>query len=215
MEHAHDTAEEPPRWAKGILGKINDVSPFVGNCETLLNLGCGSAKPPLSKRPRYLVGVDRYQPAIRVGRQNRTHDDFVVADLRHLPFQEKCVDGVLALDAIEHLAKDDGERLLHAMERVARKRVLLITPNGFASKEDLENGNPWQAHRSGWTTGDFARRGYVVRGRRGLQSLRGEHATIRWRPRVFWGLMSYLSQVIVRTKPELSYHLLAYKILRE
>jgi hypothetical protein len=138
-----------------------------------------------------------------------------MADLRCLPFKDGSVDGVFALDVIEHLTKDEGERFLDAMERIARKRVLVLTPNGFTPKEHLEGGNPWQAHQSGWTTTDFAKRGFVVRGRRGLQSLRGEHARIRWQPRAFWGLVSYLSQVVVRTNPELGYHLLAVKMLAE
>lgn len=68
-------------------------------------------------------------------------------------------DLVYALDVIEHLEKADGRRLLNELERVARRRVLIFTPNGFQPQEDE---NPWNVHRSGWTPDDFRRRGYVT-----------------------------------------------------
>jgi len=194
---------------------VNDLAALLEGCDTVLNIGCGTAPLPLSKRPRLAVGVDAYLPSLRISRGGGMHDEFVLADLRFLPFKERSFDCVLALDVIEHLEKWEGLALLDVIERIARKQVIILTPNGFLTKGDLEDGNPLQAHHSGWHVSDFEKRGYSVVGRRGLKILRGEHAEIRWQPRIFWGLVAYLSQPFVRTRPELAFHLLARKGLME
>lgn len=91
-------------------------------------------------------------------------------------FKDRSFDLVFALDVIEHLEKPDGGRMLSEMERVARRRVLIFTPNGFYPQE---SDDPWQVHRSGWTHADFRPRGYTVGlvdfdyGKHGLEPLRG------------------------------------------
>jgi hypothetical protein len=65
-----------------------------------------------------------------------------------------------AADLIEHLGKEDGFRLLEHMELIARKVVVIVTPNGFIAQH-LTDGNPLQIHRSGWTAHEMKALGYA------------------------------------------------------
>jgi len=76
---------------------------------------------------------------------------------------DKSVDAVVAVDFIEHLGKEDGERFLLEAERLARRQIVVHTPLGFYPQGVLESrvdrwgldGGEWQVHRSGWTADDF------------------------------------------------------------
>lgn len=179
-------------------------------CETVLDLGCwtDSILHLFSDRCR-IVGVDRYLPSLEANRRMGTYAGQVNADILDLPVADKSVDACVALDLIEHFERPDGERLIAAMERVARKRVIIYTPNGFVPQPAADN--PWQLHRSGWNVADFRSRGYRVHGIYGHKALRGELAKLRYRPRLFWEGVSFLSQGAVFAFSSLSYGLACVK----
>lgn len=68
---------------------------------------------------------------------------------------------VIAIDVIEHMTREDGERLRDLMEEWPQ--ALIFTPNGFMEQSgDVNgkdpwglNGQKWQKHRSGWVENDF------------------------------------------------------------
>jgi hypothetical protein len=64
---------------------------------------------------------------------------------------------------IEHLPKARGLDLLSRCEALARKLVVLETPNGFLP-QGPEHGNSGQRHLSGWFIHDFEGLGYTVVG---------------------------------------------------
>lgn len=180
---------------------------------SVLDVGCG-ARSPLSKIPKTFrsVGVDIFKESIEKSKKLGIHDDYIIGDVTRLEDKigKKSFDAVIALDLIEHLSKKQGEKLLMTLERIAQKKVIVMTPNGFYRQEPYEK-NPYQVHKSGWTTQDFESRGYRVLGIRGLKSLRGEYATIRWKPWFVWGVISALSQYILVWFPRFSYQLFAVK----
>jgi hypothetical protein len=96
------------------------------------------------------------------------------------------------------------------MERIARHRVVVFTPNGFVQQGD-RGGNPFQVHRSGWSASELESLGYRVTGVHGLRVLRREEAAIRFRPVRAWSLAADLTQPVVRRRPNLAFHLLAVK----
>lgn len=180
---------------------------------SVLDVGCGS-KSPLTKIPKTFrsVGVDLFGKSIARSREAGIHDSYVESDVRKInkKFTSKSFDAVIALDLIEHLTKKEGFKLLVDMEKIARKKVIVMTPNGFYKQEPYEK-NPYQIHKSGWETEDFSRLGYTVYGIRGLKQLRGEYATIRWKPWFLWGTISALSQYILIKVPSMSHQLFAVK----
>jgi len=83
------------------------------------------------------------------------------SDAVHL-FPAGSVDTVVLLDVIEHLEKDEGQRLLEATVKIARSQVIVLTPLGFMPQGEGESkdawgldGTDWQVHRSGWVPEDF------------------------------------------------------------
>lgn len=85
-------------------------------------------------------------------------------------YGEKSFDVVMACEVIEHLEFADGPKLLAALEKVAKKIVILTTPHGFQKQDpnDPANANePWinnkyQLHLSGWCHTDLEKLGYTV-----------------------------------------------------
>lgn len=68
-------------------------------------------------------------------------------------------EGVLLVDAIEHLTKSEGLYLLRAMERQF-STIGIFTPIGFMP-QDWGQDNP-NTHRSGWMPEEFRARGFCV-----------------------------------------------------
>jgi len=186
----------------------------VGDAESVLDVGCGDRSPVhrFRRRAGRLVGVDAHPASIDRSRAAGIHDEYVLADVSTIGdrFAAGSFDAVLAVDLVEHLAAEDGIRLLEAAEAIACKRVVIFTPNGFV-RQSAREGNPWQIHRSGWSAGRMRSLGYDVRGVHGLRGLRGEEARIRWRPRRLWHLVSDFTQPVVSHVPSLAYQILAVK----
>jgi len=184
-------------------------------CESVLDVGCGSWSPLAKvKKTFYTEGLDIHRSSLEKIKRLKIHDKYRLGDVRKITklYKPKSFDTVIALDLIEHLSKKEGLRLLGDMEKIARKKVILLTPNGF-TKQDPLGGNLHQIHHSGWLSADFQKKGYQVYGMRGLKFIRGECATIRFKPWFFWGLASTLSQPAVYWAPKLAYQLFAVKKL--
>lgn len=154
-------------WTHPALPSILSLIPV--DVESLLDLGCGrgivGALCRIYRAPRRLVGLDAWEPYLSFCREHRLYDELVRWDLNDLPlpFGDKEFDVVTAIEVIEHLPRAAGLRLLREAERVARRRVVVTTPQVFFEQEAYD-GNPYQAHRSLWTWRDFARLGYRVYG---------------------------------------------------
>ncbi len=184
--------------------------------ESLLDVGCGASSPIrfFSKKIKYAVGVDGFLPSIEKSRANHIHHDYKQANLMEIDtvFEPKSFDTVLASDVIEHFEKADGLKLLEKMEKIARRKVIIFTPNGFQPQGEFDN-NPYQLHRSGWTVDEMKSLGFSVYGMMGLKPLRGEFGEVRWKPKLFWHRVSVLTQPLVRNAPSLAYQLLCVKVL--
>jgi|SRR3989344_9094138 len=184
--------------------------------DTVLDVGCGADSPLAQvKKTFYSVGVDIFEPSIKKSKKKKIHDDYKIGDILNLSkfVKKKSFDGVVALDIIEHLEKKDGYTLLKQMELIAKKRVIVLTPYGFTQQHPYDE-NPYQIHKSGWYDEDFKKLGYTVYGMRGFRFIRGECATIKYKPWFFWGILAVLSQFVVYKYPSAGYQLLAVKNIR-
>jgi SAM-dependent methyltransferase len=188
----------------------------TGGADEVLDVGCGANSPigQFERRPRHAVGVDIFEASIEKSRAAGIHDEYVIADVLTMDrlFAADSFDVCLALDLIEHLERQDAIELLLAMERIARQRVVVLTPNGFLEQDEYD-GNAWQRHRSGWSTSVLRDLGFRVYGLHGLRGLRGDRAQIDKRPVRLWGLVADVSQPIVYHLPRLAFHLLGVKLV--
>jgi len=183
---------------------------LLEGCETVLDVGCG-ARSPLGDVPGTFrsVGVDAYAPALEQSRRAGIHDGYLQQPVTELDVPPGSYDAVIMLDLIEHLEPPEALELLARAERAARRRVIVSTPNGFVPQGDV-GGNPFQAHRSGWTPADLEALGFRVRGTNGPKALRGEEGRLR-RPRVATAVASVLLQPLVLGRPARAFQLIAVK----
>lgn len=187
---------------------------ILSSCQTLLDVGCGSNSQirAFSKKMIYTMGIDGYIPSIEKSREAGIHSDYTVLNILEIAdrFEANSFDCVLASDVIEHLEKNDGLKLMRDMERIARKKVIIFTPNGFLPQGAYE-GNEYQIHRSGWEIDEMQRYGYRVIGVNGWKPLRGELAAPRFRPHSLWSRISFLTQPLVLKKPHKAFQILCIK----
>ena len=187
------------------------------DCDSVLDIGCGYM-PSIKKvtgRMKRSVGMDAFMPSVEKARAEGTHTDFIVGDvteeLKKLP--SKSFDAVMALDLIEHLEKEKGLWLLSEMERIACKKVIVFTPNGFVPQQPYAD-NPWQEHKSGWLWSEMRKYGFKLLGFGGYKTLRGERFSLKYKPRIFWKVVSFASQLWVHGSPEYAYGILCIKELK-
>ncbi|SRR5258708_7910618 len=188
---------------------------YLKDAESVLDVGCG-ANSPLGKVKKTFKseGIDIFEPSIIASKKLGIHDLYKIGDIKKLSsyYKPKSFDIVIALDVIEHLKKNQALALIKEMEKIARKKVILLTPNGFHHQAHLD-GNLHQEHLSGWTVADFQKNNYKTRGIRGLKNLRGEYASIKIKPWILWGTISFISEPLLYYFPKQSYHLFAFKNL--
>ena len=134
-------------YLDSVLEKLcMEVSPT-----SLLDVGCGANSPIKrfsSKIPR-TVGVDGFLPSIQKSRTLQIHREYIhgelMSSLANIP--SKSFDVVIAMDVIEHFEKEQGWIFLGELERIASKRTIVFTPNGFLHQGEYDE-NPHQLHRS-------------------------------------------------------------------
>lgn len=181
-------------------------------CESVLDLGCGRSSPLRHCSVPYSVGVELFEPYLKESREMKIHNEYILADIRKVEFMPKSFDCVLALDVLEHLTKKEGIELIKKMENVAKKKIIIFTPNGFL-RQDEHDEDKLQIHKSGWTVDEFKKRGYEVKGINGWKPLRKEKAEFRFRPKTISLLLSDLTQKITYHLPRSAFQLLAVKTL--
>jgi SAM-dependent methyltransferase len=193
---------EAVRLVPGVWPLLRELRRTLVGCESVLDVGCGNLSPLRTLGVERLVGLEGFEPALKEAERNRTHDEVVLGDVREVGavFGGRRFDACVALDLIEHLPKESGWKLLDDLEGLARKRVVIFTPNGFLPQRGQGD---LQEHLSGWTAEEMRGRGYRVIGFYGHKALRGEYHRLKGRPKVFWAVVSTLSQVLVaRRRPE-------------
>ncbi|MBI3037327.1 class I SAM-dependent methyltransferase [Candidatus Woesearchaeota archaeon] len=160
----------------------------------------------------YSVGVDASLPSIQKSKKESIHNRYFRANVMNIGerFKPDSFDCVLASDLIEHLTKTEGLKLLGMMEKIASVKVIVFTPNGFLPQQGYDN-NPFQLHKSGWTVDEMKKLGYHVIGINGWKPLRGEQASIKLRPKLFWQIISDLTQLLTRNRPEKAFQILCVK----
>jgi SAM-dependent methyltransferase len=186
---------------------------IAGN-KSVLDVGCGHYSPVAEflKDIPYFVGVDGHEPAIISSREHKIHTENFVMNVLDVAekFSPKSFDCVVALDLIEHFSKEEGEKMIKTFENIAKKKVIIFTPNGFVPQGKYDN-NDFQLHKSGWSCKEMKNRGYRVIGINGLKWLKGEYAKPKFNPSLFWERISYITQRVTRRTPDLAFQIFCIK----
>jgi SAM-dependent methyltransferase len=129
----------------------------------VLDLGCGKNSPiQYCKKVRFSVGVDIDKKAILESKEKGIHNSYIIKDIKKgLNFKKRSFDCVLLLDVIEHLPKRNGFKLLDLAKQIAKKKIIVYTPNGFMKQlEGLEKSSIYQKHLSGWSYDEMKKLGF-------------------------------------------------------
>lgn len=207
---------------KNILTSIPFSSPWIvrhhlANAKTVLDIGCGDGA--LMVKVNYdkkyeVTGVDLYRPSLRKAKGTGVYKKTVLSDLKKLKFKQKSFDVVLASQVIEHISKKDGLKIISSMEKIARDKVIISTPNGFVPFEPFESkdDNPLQNHRSGWEIKEMQKLGYKVYGQGSNFIYRSTGLLYRFRKlKNILVFISYLLSPIVYFYPNSSFIIVAIK----
>lgn len=188
----------------------------ISKCETVIDLGCGKSSPInfFSHELKYSLGIDSHLASIQESMKTKIHNEYLMADILEacIRIPNNSFDCALALNVIEHLEKGDGEKLIKEMERIARKKIIIYTPNGFL-KQNVFEDNPFQKHLSGWRAKEMKKMGFNLYGMCGLKTLKKEFGEIKYKPRLFWKFISSLSQILTYYFTDFSFMILCVKKL--
>lgn len=119
-----------------------------------------------------LTGMDVWAPYVvgegALSGGNRTYYDggIVVMDMRDASsvMADLHPDVIFAFDVIEHVTKEEGIRVLRAMQRAANVAVLVASPIVPYAQGPV-HGNPFEEHRHDWTVEEFLALGSEMRDR--------------------------------------------------
>jgi hypothetical protein len=182
------------------------------DCQSFVELGCGVKSPAVEcVKNIFAVGIDAHLPSLVANKKSGYFKDYVLADLNHLPLKKNSFDCVAAFDVVEHLTKHRAKLLIENMEKISKKKIVLLTPNGFNPKCHLEDDSSLQIHRCGWTMDEISKRGYVVFGIDGARRLRSEQASATIKPQIVGSFLARLSDPFVFRCPSTAFALLCIK----
>lgn len=209
---------------KGICFKLFSVYehytlPFsltkeLGNKWTILDIACGYSSSIRSiEEGSYKVGLDFFKPYILNSKTLSLHNDYVLGDVRALPFKSKSFDCVVATEIIEHLIKADGLVMINQMEEVAKEKIFLTTPNGFLPTYAGPDDNPEESHLSGWHAGELKELGFKVYGLGGLKlfwTIKSGKA-MRKSPQKLYALLAGITELFLFRHPGTAFQLFGVK----
>jgi SAM-dependent methyltransferase len=196
------------------------IARSLKGCRNILDVGCGRGGLMSSVERRvnaHAVGLDLYLPYLIEAKKKRSHDDFILADVRYIPLRAKSFDCVLCSQVIEHLERREGLRLISNVENIVRFKVIIGTPRGAHTPSDRDACiNPFQEHRSFYLPFEFLARGYKVRGQ-GLELIYGDGGIKRLSKSlmIFFTLISYIFSPLTYFAPNIASHMICVKSNRK
>lgn len=149
-----------------------EINKLIPKNSTVLDVGCGDGHLAqwINHKGNYKVlGVDINKDDLQIAKKRLTsynkpiYDDLIKMDLtKEMPFKKK-FDVVLCSQVVEHFEKDKALKLIQKIEKLAKKRIIIATINGFF-QFDHRIPSKYDIHLSGWSSKEFTLRDYKVQG---------------------------------------------------
>lgn len=118
---------------------LDDFLSFLPEHSTILDLGCGSAKPiaaNLIAQGHSVVGVDSSDVMIEMAQQNFPEQIWIQADMRQIDVEQK-FQGILAWDSFFHLTPDDQRAMFPIFQKYAKQGAALMFTSGPSHGEAI------------------------------------------------------------------------------
>jgi SAM-dependent methyltransferase len=194
------------------------------DCESVLDLGCGQSSPlQYCTNIKYSVGVEAFKPYLDETKKNQIHNKYLNNMIEELDFAENSFDAVIMIEVIEHLPKDLGDKMMEKIEKWAKKKIIVMTPNGLFPMGSVDNNN-FQKHLSGWNVFDLKSRGFKCYGMAGAKFMHKKennfdsmscedvvYSNIKYNPKKIFYIINALFQIFMYYLPEQAFELFAVK----
>ena len=198
---------------------VYELKKNLKDCETVLDLWCGPSSPlQYCKNIKHSVWVEAFQPYLERSVEKKIHTEYIQKKLQELEFPDNSFDAVIMIEVIEHLPEELWINIMKKIKKWAKKRVIISSPNGFIPQESIDN-NPLQKHLSGWDKQKMEKLWFKCNWLAWLKILRKEvewntmwddlTVSIRFKPKIFWFIISVLSQLFVYYMPSLAFELIS------
>lgn len=146
----------------------------------ILDVGCGLGKwgylcmtnywetfAPQPDHTPEVVGIDGFFPNVQKAIQNGCYRTVIHGLLPLLPFENQSFDSVLLIEIVEHMEAGKDLQLIQEAKRVARRRVILSTPNFPTPRpghKTMTGYNEMEAHLSFLSRRTLRRLGFRLYG---------------------------------------------------
>ncbi len=170
------------------------------NIKTVLELGAGkNSYIRQINKDLHLTALDISKESLNYSKNKGIYNEYVVGNAMQALkyFNKESFDMVVAFDLIEHLEKEQGFRLIEIMNQIAKKKILIYTPNGFLKQDPFDN-NPFQEHISGWSYNEMVNMDFKIYGVNGYKKLRGMYSKPILKPVFLGRFISNLSWLILK-----------------
>jgi len=108
----------------------------------------------------YLVGCDIWKPYLMENKKYNPYDDFVLCDVRCLPFRNQVLDYIVSFEVLEHFDKQEGYAYLKQLKSLSNN-IIVSTPCGFYPQGQIGK-NTFETHKAAWHINDFKNTGYFA-----------------------------------------------------
>lgn len=212
-----------PFFKKIIPTLVSCLENELKDCTTVLDLGCGADSPiQFCKNIKYSVGVEIHTPYLNISKKKRIHTKYINKKIEEVNFPARSFDAVIMLEVLEHLSTDSGLMILKKIEKWAKKKIVISSPNGFVDQPEIDD-NPYQRHQSGWNLEKMKSLGYKCHGLAGIKWLRQERqndtknsdlaSSIRFWPKPFWFVIASTSEILTYHIPSVAFEIFCVKKL--
>lgn len=147
--------------------QITQISDWIykTNPMKVLDIGIGNGRygflsrdlldTPFDENPKRIIleGIEGFEKYI-TDFHRKIYDNIYIGNCYDLvEALPNDYDLILFLDVIEHLDKEQGEKLIKILLSKT-KNIIIATPCGYVPQDDVF-GNEYERHHSGWTKKDF------------------------------------------------------------
>lgn len=114
------------------LGQL--VQAHITENDSVLDVGCGIMGAIEGLNCKSYLGCDIHKPYLEVLKTKVPTIQIRMDELDR--FMDDSYDVVLCLDVLEHLEEPTALKAIGEMKRICRKKVIIFTPNKFATNEE-------------------------------------------------------------------------------
>lgn len=147
--------------------EILDVGCGFGKWGVLSTTNCWETHAFVARTQLKVVGCDAHFPNARMALATGCYHSAVQLIVPPLPFTDNSFDSVLLIEVVEHLEQGKVIALINEAKRVARRRVIISTPNYPALRpphSTITGWNVFEAHLSYVSRKDLRGEGFKLAG---------------------------------------------------